>query len=208
MKEKKIDRKILQIGIFISVFLFFCCKKVDAQKNDLQRTIEKIIEVSKEDGYSDFMYSYLFKKGNTANELVYFDIDELRRLYFGKHITNITNDLTFDEFLRGVIENRINLGCDVFGECFLIDESVGKEYKTLGFSKFKEKYTSNMLPNGVISLDIGKLERQKILSVIYFFYLHNFFTDWADYEGSYFSKKILDTDVFQRPQKVIELEEL
>ncbi|WP_413511984.1 hypothetical protein [Myroides odoratus] len=208
MIGKKKNRAIVRIGIFISVFLVFCCKKSDIHKNDLYRTIEKIIEVSKEDGYSDFMDLYLFKKGNTADELVHFDIDELRRLYFGKHITNITDNLTFDEFLREIIENRVNLECDILGECFLIDESINKEYKLLGFSKFKEKYTSNIFANGIISLNINNLEREKTLSIIYFFYLNNYFTDWADYEGSYFSKKLLDTDIFQRPKEVIELEEL
>lgn len=188
--------------------MFFCCKNDETKKNDLDRTIEKIIEVSKEDGYSDFMYLYLFKKGNTTDGLVHFDIDELRRLYFGKHITNITDNLTFDEFLRDIIENRINLECDVLGECFFMDESISKEYKLLGFSKFREKYTSNILSNGVVSLNINDLEREKILSIIYFLYLNNFFTDWADYEGSYFSKKLLDTDIVQRPKDVIELEEL
>jgi len=205
---KRIRRVVLRIGIFVNIFLLLCCKSKNIQKNDLDKTIERIIEVSKEDGYSDFMDLYLFKKGNTTDELVYFDIDELRRLYFGKHITNITYNLTFDEFLRAIVENRVNLECDVLGECFSIDESISKEYKLLGFSKFKENYTSNILSNGVISLNSKGLEREKILSVIYFFYLNNFFTDWADYEGSYFSKKLLDTDIFQRPKEVIELEEL
>jgi len=208
MMGKRIRRVVLRIGIFVNIFLLLCCKSKNIQKNDLDKTIERIIEVSKEDGYSDFMDLYLFKKGNTTDELVYFDIDELRRLYFGKHITNITYNLTFDEFLRAIVENRVNLECDVLGECFSIDESISKEYKLLGFSKFKENYTSNILSNGVISLNSKGLEREKILSVIYFFYLNNFFTDWADYEGSYFSKKLLDTDIFQRPKEVIELEEL
>ena len=206
--ESKNNKVGLRIGIFISVFLLFCCKKNDIHKNDLHKAIEKIIEVSKEDGYSDFMYLYLFKKGNSIDELVHFNIDELRRLYFGKHITNITENLAFDEFLREVIENRINLKCEVLGECFLIDKSINEEYKLLGFNKFKDKYTSNILSNGVIFLKINNLEREKILSIIYFFYLNNFFTDWGDYEGGYFSKKLLDTDIFQRPKEILELEEL
>lgn len=206
--EKGISRVILRIGIVIGVLLFFSCKKDEEKKDDLHKTIEKIIEVSKEDGYSDYMYLYLFKNGNTTNELVNFDIDALRRLYFGKHITNVTDNLTFDEFVREFFNNRVNLECNILGECFLIDESINKEYKLLGFNKFKEKYTSYMLPNGVISLNINNLEREKVLSIIYYFYLNNFFTDWADYEGSFFSKKILDIDIIQRSKESSELEEL
>lgn len=153
------------------------------------------------------MYSFLFKKGNTVNELVYFDIDELRRLYFGKLIINVTNNLTFDEFVLYVIENRINLGCDVFGECFLIDNTISEEYLKIGFSKFKEKYTLDIFANDVILLNINNLTRAEILTIIYFFYLNNYFTNWSDYEGYYLSKNILENEIFQRDKGYIELEE-
>ena len=180
--------KILFLGACIS--LFFGCKE-----NELDRTLDKMIEVSKEDGYSDYMYSFLFKEGNTAGELVYFDIDELRRLYFGKHLIALTHDLTFDMFIHDIIENRINLGCDTLGECFLIDNTISEEYSKIGFSKFKEKYSETIAITNVISLKINDLDRAEILTVIYYFYLNNYFTNWSDYDATYFSKKVLAIDV-------------
>ena len=203
MLKKRKNRIAL---VIFGLLVCFSCTKKQAKDSSLDQAIEKIIEVSKEDGYSDYMYLYLFKKGNTANEYVQFDIDELRRLYFGKHITSVTANLAFDEFLREVIENRITLTCDVLGECFYLDENIQEEYKILGFSKFKEKYTSLILTSGTIVLWNKDFEGDKMLSIIYIFYLNNYFTEWADYEGGYFSIKMLATDIVQRPKEKYELD--
>ncbi|MGS4345200.1 hypothetical protein ACKUSY_06220 [Myroides odoratus] len=203
MLKKKKNR--IAVGI-ISLLVCLGCTKKETKESSLDQAIEKLIEVSKEDGYSDYMYLYLFKKGNTANEYVHFDIDELRRLYFGKHIPSVTANLAFDEFLREVIENRITLTCDVLGECFYLNENIQKEYKILGFSKFKEKYTSLIFRSGVLVLKNKDFEEDKMLSIIYIFYLNNYFTEWADYEGGYFSTKMLATDIAQRPKENYELE--
>lgn len=195
------------MDFIVCVFLFVSCKETDVKSSELDRTIEKMIEVSTEDGYSDYMYLPLFKQGNIQNELVYFTIDELRRLYFGKHITDVTNQLTFEKFVKNVIENKINLGCDILGECFIIDENIKDEYKILGFNKFKEKYTYKTLSDKEIVMNINDLESEQILNVIYFFYLNNYFSYWGDYEGWYFSDKILDTDISEFHDEII-VEEL
>lgn len=198
--------KILVI-LIICGFLFTSCRTITT-KSDLNITIKKMVEVSKEDGYSDYMYLYLFKKGDVKNELVHFDIDELRRLYFGKHITSISKEFNFEKFVLNIIENKINLECAILGECFMIDRTINNEYQILGFNKFKEKYTHKIISDKKVVLNVKKLEREQILSVIYYFFLNSYFSYWSDYEGRYYSEKILAKDVLETSKNNIFLEEL
>lgn len=188
-------RKIVLVAFAL---LLICCGDISKTKNNFDKNIELIINSSKKDGNSDFMYLYLFKNGNTKDSLVYFDIDELRRLYFGKHIEEVTAKLTFEEFIRSVINNKINLECSTFGECFKKDEKIEEDYKLIGFKKFKEKYTNNILSDNKIILNTTTLTEDEILNVIYIFYLNGYFTVWSDYEGFYIS---MDDIIIDREEK-------
>lgn len=186
MRAEKTNNKIIKTIALISfVLLLICCSDNSKIKSDFDRNIEVVIDSSKKDGNSDYMYMYLFKEGSTKDSLVYFDIDELRRLYFGKHIEEVTAKLTFEEFIRSVISNKINLECSTLGECFKKDEKIEEDYKLIGFKKFKEKYTNNTLSDNKVILNTSALTEDEILNVIYIFYLNGYFTVWADYEGFY-----------------------
>ncbi|MHC5310909.1 hypothetical protein ACYSNM_12765 [Myroides sp. LJL116] len=195
------------ISLIVSVFLFISCRTIST-KSDLNIIMGKMIEISKEDGYSDYMYVPLFKNGDAQNELVCFDIDELRRLYFGNHITNISHEFTFEEFAQNIIENKINLGCSIFGECFMIDKNIKHEYQTLGFNAFKEKYTREILSSNRIILNVKNLERQQTLSILYYFFINSYFSYWNGYHGKYYCEKISATDVFEASKSNVILEEL
>lgn len=187
MKVKRENNLIFIKTVLITLsFLFISCKEISNNKNK-DENLELIINSSKKDGNSDYMYLYLFKEGNTKDSLVCFDIDELRKLYFGKHIENITANLSFEEFTRGVINNKINLECNIFGDCFKKNRKVEDDYKSIGFKRFKEKYTYKTISDNKIYLSTFNLKGDDILNVIYIFYLNGYFTTWADYEGFYIS---------------------
>lgn len=194
----------LLIGIIF--FTTFSCK---SQHLDfvLEESLNKIIEISKETGYSYYDSDFLFVR-KEGNIIASFDIDELRRLYFGKHIVGITKNITFEVFIREVLTKEIDLECDKILYCFLLDEKIEKEYLEVGFRRFKERYTKLIYSDNSILLKTSNLTKNQLYSVMYYFYLNAFFTIVDDYGGGYVSKYILDEEIPKSDSLDLILEEL
>lgn len=185
------------------VLLYFnSCTTIKNSNYSFTDNLEIILEASNKDGYSSYKDIYLFTKKIESDSLVSFNVDALRRLYFGGHIRDVSNEISFKEYIVEIINNGVNLDCSYYGECFLLDEKIKKEYEKFGFEWFKKRYDYVGIYEDRVVINTDNLSKQEILTVIYFYYCNAYFTSWDDYEGFYIVKNdivikdsLIDTDV-------------
>lgn len=175
------------------VLLYFnSCTTIKNSNNSFADNLEIILEASNKDGYSSYMDIYLFTKKIESDSLVSFNVDALRRLYFGGHTSDVSNEISFKEYIVEIINNGVNLDCSYYGECFLLDEKIKKKYEKFGFEWFKKRYDYVGIYEDRIVINTDNLSKQEILTVVYFYYCNAYFTSWDDYEGIY----IVKNDIF------------
>jgi len=197
---------MIRVVIFLLLVLFYLsnCTTIKKPNNSFADNLEIILEASDKDGYSSYMDIYLFTEKRESDSLVSFNVDALRRLYFGGHVKDVADKISFKEYIVEIINNGVNLDCSYYGECFLLDDKIKKEYERFGFEWFKKRYAYGDISEGRILINIDNLSKQEILTVIYFYYCNAYFTSWGDYEGFYIVKNdIVIEDSLIDPEVII-----
>ena len=172
--------------IFNIMLLFVSCNftKEQSKEPDPFEGLKRIDESS--DDYTINGSMFLFGKSDSSGRIKYGLIYRVINFYL--HDPRY-NQLDYTEFISNLISNS-DFACDDIMQSFKINDTIRNSYDKNKFSAFLLKYSSDTINDKyIISKDLSFNSQ---LSVIYYLYLNNYYTDFDDYSGCYFSRKIDD----------------
>lgn len=180
------------------LFYFICLSVISCNsqvsKEVLSKSLDKLIYNTQDTGYSYYDDNYLFIE--KKDSIIVTNAFKIRGLYYNENFLKERGSLTLKEFMKGLLEDKKEIPIEYKISCFVIDNNIRREYIELGFEIFKKKYVNRFLSDNKVVLSLSGLEPQnEFYSIIYYFYINGYFTFWADYEGCYFSVKILEEEI-------------
>jgi len=179
-----------KINLKVFLIVFFLCCACSKEENKVEKFSPKIIDlISKEDfSYPSAFNPFLFFGRCGNDKIAILHPHELKKIHELQY-----RDLKFIDFLSKVLDESITINCSDKYYSFKIDSSVYKLYKKENFANFSMQYCDRMDSNTFILKK--NLSKQKMNSVFYLFFKHNYLSYFNDKIGRYYlrnTKTILD----------------
>ncbi|MHC5310107.1 hypothetical protein ACYSNM_08550 [Myroides sp. LJL116] len=196
-------------SIFLLFVFLLSALNCNAQsdKELLFESLNKLTSNTQDIGHSYYDDNYLFVKNKDS--VIVTNAFKIKGIYYSESLLKDKDSLTLKEFIEKVLAGEIEVPCQYRIGSFFIDNEIKTEYLQLGFERFKNNYVEIFLSDNRVILSTNGLKSEnELYSVIYYFYLNGFFTFWADYEGGYFSVKIIEEEIPLSDSLDIILEEM
>ena len=128
---------------------------------------------------------FLFFETNVKNEIYHTTATHFQYVLHYKLKVDSTDKAPF---FKKLMLGKSILSCEDLGGCFTLSTVIMDDYKKKGIDRFIKKYSKYKEETGsyIINFDLSHNEQ---LSVAYFFYLNNIYTEESCEDGSLYSRK-------------------
>jgi hypothetical protein len=195
MKQNFTVRKGFLI-IFISLIYFqYGCTGNDKHKYQAYLDMKDFVldDYNRDGGY------FLFFETDSKDSIIYLDTYALS--------SALTDSSNFnDSYFKDLMMDKITLSCGDFGKCFTLSPNIMGEYKRKGFSAFAKVYAKYNEEYRKYTIN-PTLSYDEKLSVAYFFYLNNFYTNIDCYSYDFVSRREYLMGIPVEESILIEIEE-
>lgn len=171
------------IFLFASAFYLFC--SCSNKENDYF-TKESLVEyISNEDPRtsSNLPLVFLFCKSNDADRLGFIDNYGLQ-----KHFLTTDSSLNYKVYIQDIFNYKIKIDCQSLNECFNLNDTITDSYENNQLDNFLAKYSKKVIKN-VYSINT-ELSYNAKLTVSYYLFLNDYFTQFDDISGLYYVEKL------------------